>query len=106
MADSIDELANIVPFTGSLEAGLHDYGEMVFALCMRLQIELEMAATDAQAAINALHGHPLLFGLDSRAKARRIAGRLRRAQNAADGAAREAVKLRAAYADQILSQVK
>jgi hypothetical protein len=93
---NIDELAT-VRFTGSLSAAFQAYSAELYALARCWQFELDMASSDARAAMEQLHGHPLLFGLDARVKARRVARRLKRAQSLAHGLAEEAVRFNQSY---------
>ena len=93
---NIDELAQ-VEFTGSLSIAFHAYSQQLYALARRWQFELDMAASDSRAAMESLQGHPLLFGLDAKVKARRVSKRLRRAQSLAHGLAEEAVKFNQSY---------
>ena len=93
---NIDELAQ-VEFVGSLSEAFEAYSRELYALARRWQFELDMAASDARAAMESLHGHPLLLGLDVRLKARRVARRLKRAQALAHGLAEEARQLDRAY---------
>lgn len=101
----ISELARI-EFTGSLGAAFNDYSAELYALARRWQFELDMAAADVQAGLEALHGHPLLLGLDVRLKARRVAKALRRAQNLAHGLANEAQFLHRAYVQHFVNQAR
>jgi hypothetical protein len=85
----ISELAE-VEFEGSLGEAFAEYSRRAQKLARALSFELEMAETDAQAAMSRLSGHPLLFGIDAKVRARRVAKRLRRARELADGTATEA----------------
>ncbi|MEU8347849.1 hypothetical protein AB0C74_39645 [Spirillospora sp. NPDC048832] len=82
----ISELAS-VEFEGSLGEAFQRYGKALEELADRWAIELEMAAVDAEAAMGSMKGHLLLFGLDSKVKARRVAKRLKRARDLADALA-------------------
>lgn len=99
----ISELA-AVTFTGSLSEAFKDYSEELYALARHWQFELDMAASDAQAAMEQLRGHPLLFGVDTRLKARRVARRLKRAQNLAHGLAEEAKRFNTSYRHHFLGR--
>jgi hypothetical protein len=61
--------------------------------------ELEFAADEFEGNLReaARGGHPLLFGIDVKWKARRCAMRLRRAADATQGAAAEVVRFRAQF---------
>lgn len=92
----IDELTQ-VEFVGSLSEAFEAYSRELYALARRWQFELDMAASDSRAAMESLQGHPLLFGLDAKIKARRVSNRLTRAQALAHGLAEEARKFDRAY---------
>lgn len=92
----IRELAEI-PFTGSLQYAFGEYSAALYAISRAWSHELAMAAADAEAAMTELHGNPLLFGLDAKIKARRVAKRIKRAQELADGLTEEAKKFHRAY---------
>ncbi|WP_182876115.1 hypothetical protein [Microbispora sp. H10670] len=79
---TITELSTI-EFTGSLGEAFHAYGKQLTALGERWGVELDIAAVDAEAAMSAMKGHLLLFGLDSKVRARRVAKRLKRARDLA-----------------------
>ncbi|REE96640.1 hypothetical protein [Thermomonospora umbrina] len=82
MSRNITELSN-VEFTGSLGAAFLAYGRALEEIGDRWATELEIAAVDAEAAMSSMKGHVLLFGLDSKVRARRVAKRLKRAQELA-----------------------
>jgi hypothetical protein len=106
MADrKISELAE-VEFTGSLGAAFFAYSKAANELGRRLRFELEMAASDSQAAMGTLHGNPLLFGLDVKLRARRVAKRLKRAQELAYGLSEESRKFYDSYRRHFLSNAK
>ncbi|GAA0968888.1 hypothetical protein [Actinocorallia libanotica] len=90
------ELAKI-EFKGKLSENFKTYSDRGERLGRRFAFELEMAAGDSRAAMETLRGHPLLFGLDARLKARRVAKRLNRAQELAAGMASEVAKFHRAY---------
>ncbi|GAA3925939.1 hypothetical protein GCM10023085_03980 [Actinomadura viridis] len=80
--NNISELARI-EFRGSLGEAFKKYSQELEALADRWRTELEIAAVDAEAAMGSMKGHLLLFGLDSKVRARRVAKRLKRAQDLA-----------------------
>jgi hypothetical protein len=97
MADrKISELAKI-EFKGKLGEQFKAYSDQGERLGRRFSFELEIAASDSRAAMETLRGHPLLFGLDARIKARRVAKRLNRAQELAHGMGSEIGKFSRAY---------
>jgi hypothetical protein len=85
----IPELSGI-EFTG--HAAVAEYSKALRALCRDLSFEIEFAAEEIYAVLSRQKGHPLLLGLDVRLRARRVANRLRRAEELTAGAAVEAVK--------------
>ncbi|WP_017559074.1 hypothetical protein [Nocardiopsis baichengensis] len=97
----IKELAEI-PFEGSLEQAFSDYATALKKLSQQLAFEYEMAAGDSQAAMSRLHGNPLLLGLDAKLQARRVAKRLRRANELAKGLETEGRKFAREYRKQFL----
>ena len=101
----IGELERI-EFKGSLGEAFHAYSEQGARLGRRFAFELEMAAGDSKAAMESLRGHPLLFGLDARLKARRVAKRLTRAQELARGIGTELERFHRAYRQQFLDPKK
>jgi hypothetical protein len=82
----ISELAS-VEFEGSLGEAFQRYGRALEEIGDRWATELEMAAVDAEAAMGSMKGHLLLFGIDSKVKARRVAKRLKRARELANSLA-------------------
>jgi tRNA A37 threonylcarbamoyladenosine modification protein TsaB len=91
----IPELANI-PFTGA--KSITAYSQEARSLCRDLAIELDMGADEVYGALVASQkGHPALFGLDVRVRARRVRNRLKRASEHAQAAAVEAVKFHAQF---------
>lgn len=85
----ITELSN-VEFSGSLGEAFLAYGRALEEIADRWATELEIAATDAEAAMGSMKGHLLLFGIDSKIRARRVAKRLKRAQDLASSIADQA----------------
>lgn len=85
----ISELAQIA-FEGSLGEAFKRYGQALEELADRWAVELELAEGDAQAAMGSMTGHLLLFGVDSRIKAYRVAKRLARAREMVDSIAARA----------------
>ena len=96
MKRKFSELAK-VEFVGSLDESFGRYSQVGAHLARQWAFELEMAAGDSQAAMESLRGHPLLFGLDARVKARRVAKRLKRANELASGIATEFERFHRSY---------
>jgi hypothetical protein len=82
----ISELSSI-EFEGSLGEAFQRYGKALEEIGDRWSTELEMAAVDAEAAMGSMKGHLLLFGIDSKIRARRVAKRLKRAKDLASSLA-------------------
>lgn len=101
VSGNITELSRI-EFTGSLGAAFLAYGRELEDLGDRWRMELEIAAVDAEAAMSAMNGHLLLFGLDSKIRARRVARRLKRAQELADALAARGDAFHRTYRKQFL----
>jgi hypothetical protein len=99
----ISELEN-VEFRGSLGEAFTAYAEAAQGLTGPLAFELEVAANDAEAAMAALKGHPLLLGIDTRIRARRVAKRLKRAAELAEGIGKEVGKFPTEYRRQIVDR--
>jgi hypothetical protein len=93
---SVRELARI-PFAGPLGNAFQAYSREAEDLARRFSFELEVAASDSRAAMESLRGHPLLFGLDAKIKARRVAARLKRAKELIDGMGHEAARFERSY---------
>lgn len=90
----IDELSGI-EFDGAKDITL--YAKKGRELCRDLAMELEAAAEQVLGVLSRQHGHPLLFGIDVRIRARRVARRLQRAAECAQGAGIEVVKFRSEF---------
>jgi hypothetical protein len=99
----ISELGKI-EFVGSLGKAFHAYASEAEDLVQRFSFELEVAASDSRAAMESLRGHPLLFGLDAKVKARRVSHRLKRAKELIDGMSREAAKFERSYRKHFLKE--
>jgi hypothetical protein len=99
----ISELAE-VEFEGSLSEAFAEYSRRAEKLALALSFELEMAESDSRAAMSRLSGHLLLFGVDVKVRARRVAKRLRRARELADGIAAEASLFERNYRRYFLGQ--
>lgn len=93
---NITELSSI-EFTGSLGAAFKAYGAELTALGDRWGIELEIASTDAEAAMVAMKGHWYLLGLDTKVRAFRVARRLKRARDLASALAERGEKFPRSY---------
>lgn len=86
----IPELSAI-PFTGA--RSITEYSKAGRALCRDLGMEFEFAADEVYGALCASQkGHPALFGVDVKLRARRVRNRLRRASELQKAAGVEVVK--------------
>lgn len=98
MSKRINDLSGI-EFTGARSVA--QYSKAARALCRDLSREFEFSAEEIEGALIAsMKGHPLLALVgapDVRLRARRVARRLRRASELAQGAAVEAVKFNAQF---------
>ena len=86
----IPELSGI-EFTGA--ESIREYVNALRALCRDLSCELEFAAGELNEVLKQQSGHPLLMGIDTRMRARRVSRRLERASMLAGAGAVEAVGL-------------
>jgi hypothetical protein len=86
----IPELESI-EFTGAKSVA--DYSKALRDLSRDMCNESEFAAEELVAVLSRQKGHPLLAGVDTRLRARKVAKRLYRAAQLYNGAAVEAVKL-------------
>lgn len=93
---AITELSGI-EFTGSLGEAFHAYGKALTALADRWNLELDIAAVDAEAAMTTMKGKWLLFGMDTKVRARRVAKRLKRARELAAALAERGESFPRAY---------
>lgn len=66
--------------------------------------EFDRAAAEARTAMHGLKGHPALFGIDVRVRARWVARRLERAKELAIALSAESVKFAAEYNRQFIEQ--
>jgi hypothetical protein len=101
----IDELSRI-EFDGA--KSVTRYSRTARDLLRDFTRELEFAADEFEVTMReaAKRGHPLLVGLDVKWRARRVAKRLRRAAEATQGAAAEAVRFHAAFRREFSDQLK
>jgi hypothetical protein len=80
----------VIEFKGA--KAIADYSSQSRAIGRDLCFEFGAASQEVRAVLSAQKGHPLLFGADARIKARRVARRLDRMAELAQGLAVEAVK--------------
>ncbi|MEU9832726.1 hypothetical protein AB0D67_14480 [Streptosporangium sp. NPDC048047] len=87
----LDEIANI-EFHGKVPAKIAAYSIATQQFAHDLVRELDVAESAAETAMAQLKGHPLLLGVDVRARAWRVARHLRHAREVVLGISAEAVK--------------
>ena len=95
----IPELQSI-EFKGSKSVA--DYSTKGRDLLREIAWEFHESSEELKAALSRQKGHPLLFGLDVKIRAKRVASRLVRASEGAVGVAAELVKLNAEYKRQFV----
>jgi hypothetical protein len=100
-AQRLDEIASI-EFHGKVPSKIAAYSVATQRLAHDLARELDAAESAAEAAMCQLKGHPLLFGVDVRARAWRVARRLREARELAQGISAEAVKFNLQFRQEFL----
>ena len=87
-------------------AGLAAYSKAGRDVCRDLAQELDWAAHEVQASLNAMHGHPLMANIKVKYHARRVAARLRRARDLQVGAGIELVKFWFEYRNRFGEAIK
>lgn len=95
----IPELQSI-EFKGSKSVA--DYSKKSRDLMRDLAWEFHESSEEIKAVLSRQKGHPLLFGLDVRIRAKRVASRLKRASEGSVGVAAELVKFNAEYKRQFV----
>jgi hypothetical protein len=84
-----------IEFTGA--ASIAEYSKAGRRIGRDLAHEVAAAAEEIKAVLSAQKGNPLLLGMDVRLRARKVARRLERAAELADGFALEMVKFNAEF---------
>ncbi|MFI6818703.1 hypothetical protein ACIBG7_40335 [Nonomuraea sp. NPDC050328] len=87
----LDEIANI-EFHGKVPKKITDYASAGQRFAHDMARELDNAAHAAETAMGQLKGHPMLLGIDVRARAARVAGVLDEARELSLGISAELVK--------------
>lgn len=96
-----------VEFRGKkVGAQITEYAKKSQRLNRDLAAEFEAAAKDARKAMYGLKGHPALFGIDVKVRARWVSRRLERAKELAVALSAESVKFAAEYQRQFIEQAK
>lgn len=94
----------VIEFKGA--KAIAEYSRKLRALGRDLAAELDASADEVQAVLSRQKGHPLLFGLDVRSRARKVAKRLRRAAELGQGVAVEAVKFNTEFRIQFAEAIQ
>ncbi|RJL19576.1 hypothetical protein [Bailinhaonella thermotolerans] len=97
----IDQIADI-EFHGKVPSKIAAYAVATQRLAHDLARELEEGANGAEAAMRQLKGHPLLMGVDVKARAWRVARHLREARELVLGISAEAVKFNLQFRQEFL----
>jgi len=103
--DRLDEIAGI-EFHGKVPAKIAAYTLATQRFAHDLARELDHAEAAAEAAMGQLKGHPLLLGVDVRARAWRVARQLREAREIAQGISAEAVKFNLQFRQEFLDALE
>lgn len=82
------------------------YSRSAREVCRDLSMELEAAAEQVLSVLSRQHGHPLLFGIDVRLRARKVSKRLRIASELVHGAGVECVKFSSEFRYQFANAIK
>ncbi|WP_433188758.1 hypothetical protein [Actinoallomurus sp. CA-150999] len=85
----------VIEFKGA--QSIAEYSRKARALGRDLAAEFEAASEEIKAVLAAQSGHPLLFGIDVKMRARKVARRLRRAAELGQGIATEAVRFNSEF---------
>lgn len=103
--DRLDEIAGI-EFHGKVPAKIAAYTLATQRFAHDLARELDHAEAAAEAAMSQLKGHPLLRGIDIRARAWRVARQLREAREIAQGISAETVKFNLQFRQEFLEALE
>lgn len=98
----IGELSNI-EFEGAKD--ITTYAKKGREVCRDLAMEFEAAAEMVLGVLSRQSGHPLLFGIDVRIRARKVSKRLQRAAECVQGAGIEVVKFRSEFRYQFANAI-
>ncbi|REE96639.1 hypothetical protein [Thermomonospora umbrina] len=97
----LDEIAGI-EFRGKVPATVAAYAKATQRFAHDLARELDAAESAAEAAMGQLKGHPLLRGVDIRARAWWVSRHLREARELVQGVSAEAVKFNVQFRQEFL----
>ncbi|GAA3194482.1 hypothetical protein [Nonomuraea roseoviolacea] len=101
----LDEIADI-EFHGKVATKIAEYTLATQCFAHDMARELDAAESAAESAMGELKGHPLLMGLDVRARARRVARNLREARELAQGISAEAIKFNLQFRQEFLQAME
>ncbi|MEU1875761.1 hypothetical protein ABZ470_00490 [Streptosporangium sp. NPDC020072] len=101
----LDEIAAI-EFHGKVPAQITAYTVATQLFAHDIARELSHAESAAESAMTQLKGHPLLLGIDIRARAWRVARHLREAKELAEGISAEAVKFNLQFRQEFLEALQ
>jgi hypothetical protein len=99
----IDGLSGI-EFRGAKDITI--YSRSAREVCKDLSMEFDAAAEQVLAVLSRQHGHPLLFGIDVKVRARKVSKRLRIASELIHGAGVEVVKFNSEFRYQFANAIK
>ena len=103
--DRLDEIADI-EFHGKVPPKIAAYAVATQRFAHDLARELDAGEAAAESAMAQLKGHPLLMGVDVRARAWWVARHLREARELAQGISGEAVKFDLQFRQEFLEVLK
>lgn len=103
--DRLDEIADI-EFHGKVAAKIAEYTVATQRFAHDLARELDAAESAAESAMSQLKGHPLLMGVDVRARAWRVSRNLREARELAQGISAEAIKFNLQFRQEFLEAME
>ncbi|MER5419892.1 MULTISPECIES: hypothetical protein [Streptosporangium] len=101
----LDEISNI-EFHGKVPAKITAYTTATQRFAHDLVRELDAAESAAESAMTQLKGHPLLLGVDVRARAWRVTRHLREAREVVLGISAEAVKFNLQFRQEFLEALE
>lgn len=101
----LDEIADI-EFHGRVAEKITEYAVTTQQLAHDIARELDAAASAAEAAMRQLKGHPLLLGVDVRARAWWVARHLNEARELVLGISAEAVKFNLQFRREFLERMQ
>lgn len=101
----LDQIADI-EFHGKVPRKVNEYAKATQQLAHDLARELANAENAAETAMRELDGHPLLLGVDVKARAWWVSRHLREAREIAQGISAEAVKFNLQFRQEFIAEVQ